>query len=173
MADFYLVYLLKWNHVRCILINNQTFWLGIVLDHCANEPAHLEQLYTLSFLSFITFPPLQIPQSCNTPLWHPVWHSWACAITRIAPPHPRWPHYQLHHWPGFMYQMYMWLMDPTVTFPFLDGSLCCFLMIFPCFYFTDLPPWYPTVLLSYWPWCGSTGLKPLHHTVIIFVFNCP
>ena len=27
--------LLKWNHVRCILTWNWTFWLGIVLDHCA------------------------------------------------------------------------------------------------------------------------------------------
>ena len=29
------IWLLKQNHVRCIPTNNQTFYLGIILDHCA------------------------------------------------------------------------------------------------------------------------------------------
>ena len=62
---------------------------------------------------------------------------------------PHWPHYQLHHQTSFMYWMYMWSMDSAVTFPFLDGSPHCFLMIFSLFDFTDLPLWYLTALLSY------------------------
>ena len=58
-----------------------------------DEPAHLVPMYTPLFSPFITFPPLRIPQPCDTPLWHPMWHSQACVIACITSPHPRWPHY--------------------------------------------------------------------------------
>ena len=107
------------------------------------------QRIPLYFLPFITFPLLRIPQPCDMLLQHPVQRSWACVITCITLPCPRWPHYQSHHQPSFMYWMYMWFTDPTITFPFLDGSPHCFLMIFSLFYFTDSPPRYPIALLSY------------------------
>ena len=88
-------------------------------------------------------------------------------------PHPCWPHYQLHHQTSFTYWIYMWSMDPAVTFPFLDRSPHCFLMIFFLFYFTNLPPWYPAALLSYltFPDAGQLVLSHWAMWSSFFVFN--
>ena len=157
-----------------------------LLTQYGHRPSH--------FHLSITFPPLWIPQSHDAPLWHHAQHPWAFTIAHSHCPTLIGPiTNHTYHQTSFTYRMYMWPTDPAVTFPFLDRSPHCFLMIFSLFYFTDLPLWYPTAWLSYpthpdagWPvssHCttrsvsqGTVAILPrmilvLVSLIVIFVFN--
>ena len=111
--------------------------------------------HTAYFHLYITFPPLQIPQPHNTPLQHPMRHLWACMFAHLH--HPTLIGPITNHTIRLAS-----CTDPAVTFPFLDRSPHCFLTISSLFYFTDLPPWYPTARLSY-PTHPDAGRLVLNH----------
>ena len=154
-----------------------------------DEPAYSVQPH---FHFSITFYSSQI--HCHVMHLYNILHDthkppWLLACTTC----PHWSHYQLHHWTSLAYGMYMWPMDPTAIFPFLDRSLHCFLRIFPLFYFANPMQWYTTALVSYltcpdmgWPvsshcttWSVSQQIIAillqmilvLISFIVIFVFN--
>ena len=97
-----------------------------LLTRCGCKPSHFHLSITFSSSQIHHHTACLHNSLCDThePLWLLIHNTCPC-----------WSHYQLHHQRGFMYKMCMWPMDPAVTFPFLDGSPCCFWWYFPCFPF--------------------------------------
>ena len=133
------------------LVMSLLTWCGHIPSHCL-----LSITFSLSQIHHhVTCLCNSLYNTCE-PLW-PLVHN----------THPHWFYYQLHHQTGFVYGMYRWPIDLTVTFPSLDGSLCCFSDDISLF----LLYWSHTMVhnssgqLPNSPCHGPTGCKSLHHTV--------
>ena len=105
----------------------------------------------LYFCFYITFSPLQIPQPCNTPLWHPMWHPRACVIAHSHCPALISPITNHTIRPASCIKCTCDLQTLLLHFPFLTGPHVVFWWYFPSF----------TLLICHhdtWQLCSVTRL---------------